>query len=124
MFFGLLGEIENPLCKINSNCYGDFVGREGVGGLTGFIGNVFNFIAIAAGIFTLFNLVTAGLEYVGSQGDPKAIESARNKILMSVIGMIIIAGSFLFIAILGQLLFGSPSAILNPIIRGPGTLVN
>lgn len=121
MIYQVFGEIANPLCQINSgaSCYGN-IDTAGAG-LTGFISNIIQLIAIAAGIFALFNLVTAGFEYITSRGDPKGIESARQKIYMSVIGLAIISISFTVAAILGQLLFGSWSAIIAPEIIGPGS---
>jgi len=112
------GTIENPLDIISPNS--SYGGVQA--GLPAFLSNIFKTIAVVAGIFALFQLITAGITYIGSQGDPKAVESAQNKIYMSLIGMVIITGSFAIAAIIGKLLFGEYTAILVPSIYGPGNL--
>ena len=120
--YGLFGSVTEPLCTINPDaCYGDLAGTSGTGGgLTGFISNVINIIMIAGGLFALFNFVMAGMEYITSQGDPKGLESAKQKIYMSVIGLAIIAMAYTLTAILSYIFFGNFSAILRPTITGPG----
>jgi hypothetical protein len=39
---------------------------------------------------------------------------------MSLIGLVILVGSFLLAGIIGHLLYGDASALLNPRIYGPG----
>src|SRR5690606_36002881 len=111
------GQIQNPLNVLNPTGYGN-VNTSG-GGLVGFLTNTFRLIVIVAGIWALFNFIFAGFQYVTSQGDPKQIEDARNKIFMSVIGLVIIVGSFAFVAILSKLLFGDYGTIISPTIYGP-----
>ena len=94
----------------------------GITGITAFISNVVKLITVIAGIFVLINLLLAGLQYISSQGDPKAVESAWSKIWMSLIGMVIIVAAFVLTAIISYILFGDASFILNPKVYGPGTL--
>ena len=116
-FFATFGQIDNPLQTINPNGYGGIDT-----GPAEFMSNLFRFIAIAAGIFALFNIIMAGTEYITSGGDPKGVEAARRKITMSILGLAIISISFTLAAILGQILFGDWLAILLPTVIGPGTL--
>jgi len=109
----LFGPVTNPL----ASGYGG-VDTAG-GGLVGFISNIVKLITVAGGIFAFFNLILAGISYIGSQGDPQAIEKAQKKIYMSIVGLIIIAASFILAAIMGKILFGNYSAILSPKIYGP-----
>lgn len=90
-------------------------------GLTAFISNIIKFLTIVAGLWALINFVMAGLQYISSQGDPKAVEQAWGKIWMSLIGLIIIATAYGLIALLSYLLFGDVGLILRPRIYGPGT---
>lgn len=114
------GSIENPLKIISpQNNYGDVDFMQG--GLVMFITNLFRFFTLIAGLWALFNFIFAGFQYVTSQGDPKQLEEARNKIFMSVIGLVIIAGSFAFIAILSKIFFGDYGAVIRPVIYGPGS---
>lgn len=108
-------EIPNPLDRF-PNSYGSV--EEG---LPAFLSNIFKTLAIAGGLFALFNIITAGIEFISSQGDPKSVEAAQNKIFMSLIGLVIIAASFSLAAITGKLLFGSYSAIISPVLYGPGS---
>lgn len=75
---------------------------------------VFDLLVIGGGIYALINLILAGYSFLSAGSDSKAIEAAWAKIWQSVIGLVFIAGSFLLAAIFGQLIFGSPTAILNP----------
>lgn len=120
MIFQAFGAIDNPLVQINGNSYGDLTGQGGVGGgLVGFISNGIRLFIVAAGLYVLFNLLTAGLDYITSEGDPKGAESAKSKIMNSLVGIVIIAGAFAGTAIASKILFGSYSTILNPTIYGP-----
>lgn len=80
---------------------------------------VLNVLVMAGGIYALINIIIAGYGFISAGGDPKAIESAWAKIWQSLLGLTIIAGSFLLAAIFGQLIFGKADAILNPQIYVP-----
>jgi uncharacterized membrane protein len=114
------GSIENPLTKINPNGYGDLTGVGGAGGLIGFISNVLKFITVGAGLFALFNLIFAGLIYIGAGSDVKKTKEALDKINMSLIGLVVIVASYAIASVVGLLLFGDATAILSPKIYGPG----
>ncbi|OIN92224.1 hypothetical protein AUJ42_00725, partial [Candidatus Collierbacteria bacterium CG1_02_44_10] len=81
---------------------------------TGIISALVRFIVVVAGVFALWQLLSGGLQYITSGGDKGKIAEAQNKITMSLIGLVIIAGSFLIIAIISQVLFGDFGAILLP----------
>lgn len=85
-----------------------------VGKTGSFISGLVRFIIIIAGLFALWNFLSGGLEYITSGGDKAKISEATQKITMSIVGLVIIAASFLIAAIMGQLLFGNPMAILAP----------
>jgi hypothetical protein len=89
-------------------------------GITAFISNLVKLITVIAGIFVLINLLLAGLQYISSQGDPKGVEGAWNKIWMSLVGLVIIVAAFVITAIISYILFGDASFILNPKVYGPG----
>jgi hypothetical protein len=52
-------------------------------------------------------------------GDSKAVGKAWDKIWQSLLGLVIIVGSFAVASIFGQLIFGRADFILNPQIYGP-----
>ncbi len=107
----IFGEVKPPLVQ-----YGTWYL-----GLVPFLNNLLRLVFVIAGLFALVNLITAGFQFMGAAGDPKQIEKAWSKIWQSLIGLILIVGSFLLAAIFGYLIFGSPTAILYPEIWGPGT---
>lgn len=107
-----LGTITNPLGENRS--------FEKSGGIVGLITSSIRLLVVIAGVFALFNFVTAGLGYITSQGDPKALELARQKIFMSVIGLLIIAASFLMAGLAGWVIFGDAGIFLFPKVYGPG----
>ncbi len=82
-------------------------------GLPIFLNLILRLLIAGAGIFTLFNIILAGFGYISAGGDPKKISEAGSKIWQSVLGLIIVAGSFVFAAILGIILFRDANAILQ-----------
>jgi len=80
--------------------------------------NVFmQILIIGAGLYTLFNFIIAGYLYISSGSDPKKIQDATAKIYQSVIGLVLVAGSFLLAALIGFLVFKDPDALLMPVIK-------
>jgi uncharacterized membrane protein len=79
-----------------------------------FITAIVRFILIIGGLFTLWQFLSGGLSYITSNGDKAKISEASNKITMSLTGLVIMAASFVIIAIVSKLLFGSFTAILIP----------
>jgi hypothetical protein len=73
-------------------------------------------LIIGAGIYALFNFIIAGYGFLSAEGDPKKVEAAWAKIWQSALGLAFAAGALVLAAIFGQLIFGDPTAILNPII--------
>lgn len=106
-----LGPVDNPL----SGGYGDVSG-----GLVSFLSNMLRFVAVVGGMWALINMVLAGFQYITSGHDPKQTAVAWQKIYMSLIGLVLIVGSYAIAAILGLVLFGNAGAILSPEIYGPG----
>ena len=89
-------------------------------GLIILFNNILRLLIVGAGIYALLNFILAGYAFMSAGGDPKLIDKAWAKIWQSLVGLLIIAISFALAALLGQILFGSPTAILNPKIYGPG----
>ena len=88
-------------------------------GLIQFLNNILKLLIVFAGLYAFLNLIIAGYQFMSAGGDPKSVEKAWAKIWQSLIGLLIIAGSFLLAAIFGWLLFKDPGAILKPKIYGP-----
>ena len=112
---GGLGPIAEFLCGIQ----GDPNAKEQVGGqfnkvMSGIIG----FMTIIAGLWFIFQFITAGYQWIGAGGDKNSLEQARNKMMNSVIGLIIIVSAWVIVGIIGRLLgldILNPGAVLNKI---------
>ncbi|HKZ35590.1 MAG TPA: hypothetical protein VJ242_02635 [Patescibacteria group bacterium] len=89
-------------------------------GLINLLSNILRLSVVAAGIFGLINLLASGIQWIGAGGNPEMIKQAASRIWMSLLGLIIVAGAFVLAGIIGLVFFGSPTAIINPVIFGPG----
>lgn len=109
-FAATVGSVGNPL---PSNPY--FSAANG-GGLFLFISNVFKLLGTIAGIYFVFQLITAGYGYMTSNGDPKAASVAWTQIWQSILGMVIIASAFVLASVISRF---TGINILSPTIYGP-----
>ena len=109
---GIFGNIEAPEALAN------FGTVEG-GAVGNFLNIIFKVIVVGAGIFVLFNLLTAGYAFMSAGDDPKKVAGAWQKIWQSLLGLAFTAGAFVLAAIFGQLIFGRADFILNPSIPTP-----
>ena len=105
----IIGTINNPL---------PYAGVK-EGGLIVFFSNILRFVFVVAGAYALINLILAGFAYMTAGGDAKAVSKAWDKIWQTLLGLAIIAGSFVIAAIIGFILFKDPMFMLNPTIYGP-----
>lgn len=82
-----------------------------------FLSAIFRFLIIVAGIFSLWQFLTGGLGIITGGADKGKLSEAQNKITMAILGLVIIAASFLLAGLAGQILFGSFTAILSPKLK-------
>ncbi len=112
----IIGTVTNPLPAQ----YKNIIGAAGAGGgLILFLSNILRLVFVVAGIFAFFNFIIAGFQYMNAGGDSKSVSAAWDRIYQSLLGLVLIVGSFAIAALMGQVFFGSPSAILSPSIYGP-----
>ncbi len=90
-----------------------------VPGLIPFANALLKLLITLGGLFAFFNIIIAGYQFMSAGGDPKKIGEAWSKIWRSLMGLLLIAGSFVLAVIFGWLLFGDPGAIISPKIYGP-----
>jgi hypothetical protein len=88
-------------------------------GLIVFISNIIKLATVVAGIWVLFNFITAGFTYITSQGESKAATEVKDQITSSVIGLVFIIGAYTVIALISYFLFADAGYILNPTLIGP-----
>jgi|SRR3989344_5025115 len=89
-------------------------------GLVIFANAILRIFFIAAGLFALWNFIQAGWMFMASSGDPKQIGMARDKILLSIVGLLIMVSSFVLAAVFGIILFGDATALIQPKLLLPG----
>ncbi len=68
------------------------------------VGNVIPYIFGAAGLASLVFIIWAGFQYLLSQGNPKQIEEARNKLTQAIVGFLIVFASYWLVQILEKVL--------------------
>lgn len=107
----IVGTVTNPLPRA----------YQGVasGGLILFITNIIRLMFVVGGMYAFVNLIIAGFQYMNAGGDTKQLTAAFGRIWGSLLGLIILVGSFALAALFGYLLFGDAGFILNPKIYGP-----
>ena len=110
----IVGTVDNPL----PSAYRGVTAAQG-GGLILFLTNILRLVFVVAGLFAFINLILAGFQFMSAGGDDNAIEKAMAKIWQSLVGLILVVGSFALAALFGYLLFGNAGFILNPQIYGP-----
>lgn len=88
-------------------------------GLPVFLTVILRTLVMIASIYSLLNFIFAGYTFLSGAGDPKKIQDAWAKIWQTIIGLVVVAGSFLLAAILGWLIFQDPYALLRVRVFGP-----
>lgn len=122
MKFPLISQVfaaDNPFGSVKSPLTG--TGYKGAleGGLTTFLTNILSLVFVAAGIYAFINFIIAGYQYMTAGGDAKALAGAWNRIWQTLLGLVLLVGSFALAALIGYVVFGRADYILNPVIYGP-----
>lgn len=87
---------------------------------TGYFVDIWNTIITVGGLIVLIMFLWGALEWITAGGDSSKIEKARNRILQSLIGLIILVSSVAIIGFISQLFFGTEFSILNLSFTSPG----
>ena len=114
---GIFGTIDNPFNTLSPGSPLN-AGAEGQG-LILILNSLVKFVIVLAGLYTFWNLIAAGYMFMSASGDPKAIAKAWDKIWQSLIGLLLVAGSFILAGIFGWLIFGNFTALIAPTIYAP-----
>ncbi len=117
----IFGNIDNPLKPLVGPAVIDpnYIGPSGTGaGLIILANNLLKLVIVVAGIYAFINIIAAGYGMLASQ-EPKEIGKAWAKLYQSMIGLLIIAGSFVLAAIFGWMIFGNATILLTPQLFGP-----
>src|SRR3989344_8696375 len=111
MACGVLGCIDDPFNTLGSTGPGGLAGA-GAPGIVIILNSLVKFAIVVAGLYTFWNLISSGYMFMSAEGDPKAIGKAWAKIWQSLIGLLIVAGSFVLAVIFGYLIFGPDNALI------------
>lgn len=84
-----------------------FLGKadDAVGKTAAIISMVVGLLTIIGIIILLFSIISAGIMWINSGGDPQKVEIAQKKLTNSFIGLILIIGAVFIVSLLGKLLF-------------------
>lgn len=106
------GPIAGFLCNF-INTPGNVAGNtEKVGvRLNTTLGALIGFITIIAALWFIIQIIVAGIQFIGSGGDKHNLESARDKIIWSFVGLLIIVLAWVIAGLIGKILGIN---ILNP----------
>lgn len=115
----VFGPIDAPAGVAELN---DEAGEDGIGILI-FISNLIKVVSIVAGIWVMFNFVSAGFTYITAAGDSGAYSKIGANLSFSVTGLLLIVASYTIAGIIGLIVFGDASYIISPeiptAIEGP-----
>jgi len=81
-----------------------FAGDNSTGekGLSAILSNLIQLFYVVAAVVLIFMLLWGAYDWITSEGNKEKIESARNKIINAIIGLMLFAVAFAVIQVLGQ----------------------
>ncbi len=92
-----------PLGNIGGEGLGPF-GKDPGDGITGIakiVSSVIGLMTIAAGIWFLFQFITGGINWIGAGGDKSKLQSARDRLTNSFVGLIVVVAGWAILALAG-----------------------
>lgn len=94
----------------------DAINRESGGdiGILLLTSNLIQILFLIAGTWVIVNIVLAGYAYLSSGGKTDVHIKVRDKISMSVIGLIVMISSYMVAGLVGYIFFGDATYILKP----------
>lgn len=75
---------------------------------------IWNTLSAFGAIIVIIYFVWAAFDWITSAGDKGKLESARNKMIQSTIGLIILVSLYTIIGLISDLFFGAEFDILSP----------
>lgn len=109
----IIGGVEPPtaISAINTQSGSDI-------GIIFFLSRAINFANIVAGILVMLNFVISGFLYVTGAGNASNMAKINQRMLWSVVGILMIVGSYTLAAIFGLVFYGDPTFIITPTLTG------
>ncbi len=75
---------------------------SGAGGISLILSNLITLFYSAAAIVLIFMLLWGAFDWMTSEGNKEKLESARNKLINAIIGIMLFAVAFAIIQVIGQ----------------------
>lgn len=72
-----------------------------------------NLIFILAIVLAIVFIIFSGIQWILSGGDKQKVQAARNRLIYTIIGFLVIAASFLIVRTIITLLGGNPEFFLS-----------
>ncbi|OGC97658.1 hypothetical protein A2634_02975 [Candidatus Amesbacteria bacterium RIFCSPHIGHO2_01_FULL_48_32] len=108
--FQILGPIDNPYCSgLSSGLCTTGTGA----GLYLILNSLVKFVIVIAGLYAFVNLITAGYTFISAGSEPKNVAKAWERIWQSLVGLLVVAGSFVLAGIFGWIIFGDVRALFT-----------
>lgn len=79
-------------------------GKTGAEGINIFLATAIQLIYLLAAIFFIFMILMGAFQWITSGGEKENVAKARGRITHAIIGITLLALSFLMIAVIGQIL--------------------
>lgn len=79
-------------------CFSDSIAKLGC--LPFYLGNIINGIFALSGVAAVILIIISGIRLLVSGGDPVAVGKARRSLYYSILGFVIVLGSFLILRII------------------------
>lgn len=100
---GGLGPFADFFCKLtptpgNSNAVAT------VAAFSFLLGNIIAFFTVVAGIIFIFQFLIGGFNWLTSSGDKAKLETAQQKLINSVIGLVIVLSAYALISLMAAVL--------------------
>lgn len=79
-----------------------------------FLNLILKVVFVIAGIWSLWNFISAGFKMISSGGDAKVLGTVQNQFIWTIIGIAVMISSVIVAGIIGIVAFGKWDAIINP----------
>lgn len=85
----------------------------------GYLINIWQSIIFIGGLLLILYFIWGAIEWISAGGDSAKVTKARDRMVQSTVGMIVLVGSFAIIGLISALFFGGNFDLLNPVIPTP-----
>ncbi len=75
------------------------------------LSGVLGFMTIIAGLWFMIQFILAGYAWISAAGDKSKLEGAKNKLLYSILGLVIVVGAWAIVGVIAKIV---GLEILNP----------